>query len=109
MTEQFIWTDFYIIKFATKLLENINDREILLKMVQNIFSNIGMKMPRLVLKGVVSKDVNPFTVFGMFNKDLTDANRTRILSGMVNKFEIEAVIPEKFAGIPVINNMINYL
>lgn len=104
MAEQFIWTDFYT-KFATELLGYKNDRKVLLKKVQKVFSDIGMKMPRLEPEGVVPKDVDPFTVFGMFNKGLTDANRTRIIRGLANEFNIKAMIPEKFAGIPVLNNM----
>lgn len=104
MAEQFKWISFYT-KFATTLLEYKNDRKLLLQKIKKTFTDIDMKMPRLEPDGVTPKDVDPFTVFGMFNKGLTEENRTRIIQGFAKEFGITTEIPDAFPGIPVLNNM----
>ena len=103
MGEQFKWVSFYT-EFATKLLEYMNERPSLIMKLQNVYSSIGMKFPKLD-KDYVPKDIDPFTVFGLFNKGITDANRISILSGIKDIFGISADIPDDFSGIPVLNNM----
>lgn len=103
MAEQFKWVSFYM-EFATKLLEYKTDRPSLIETLQKVYSNIGMKLPKLE-KDNVPKDIDPFTIFGLFNKGITDANRISILGGIKTLFEIEADVPEDFSGIPVLNNM----
>ena len=69
MGEQFKWVSFYT-ELATKLLEYMNERPSLIKKLQNVYSNIGMKFPKLD-KDYAPKDIDPFTVFGLFNKGIT--------------------------------------
>ena len=61
MAEQFKWVSFYM-EFATKLLEYRDDRTSLIEKLQNVYSNIGMKLPKLD-KENIPKDIDPFTVF----------------------------------------------
>ena len=103
MAGQFKWVSFYM-EFATKLLEYREDRTSLIKKLQEVFSNRGMKLPKLD-KDNVPKDIDPFTVFGLFNKGISDVNRISILNGIKDIFEIKADIPHDFSGIPVLNNM----
>ena len=103
MAEQFKWVSFYM-EFATKLLEYRDDRTSLIEKLQNVYSNIGMKLPKLD-KETIPKDIDPFTVFGLFNKGISDANRISILSGIKDIFEIVSYVPDDFSGIPVLNNM----
>lgn len=103
MAEQFKWVGFYT-EFATKLLGYKTDRTSLIEKLQNVYSNIGMKLPKLE-KDNIPKDIDPFTVFGLFNKGITDANRVSILGGIKAAFAIEADVPDDFSGIPVLNNM----
>ena len=103
MAEQFKWVSFYM-EFATKLLEYKTDRSSLIGTLQKVYSNIGMKLPKLE-KDNVPKDIDPFTIFGLFNKGITDAKRISILGGIKTLFEIEADVPDDFSGIPVLNNM----
>lgn len=103
MAEQFKWVSFYM-EFATKLLEYKTGRSSLIEILQKVYSNIGMKLPKLE-KDNVPKDIDPFTIFGLFNKGITDAKRISILGGIKTLFEIEADVPDDFSGIPVLNNM----
>ena len=103
MAEQFKWVGFYT-EFATKLLEYKKDRGSLIEKLQKVYSDIGMKLPKLE-KDNIPKDIDPFTIFGLFNKGITDANRVSILGGIKAEFSIAAEVPDDFSGIPVLNNM----
>ena len=101
MTLQFKWVEFYI-EFATKLLEYKNNRTSLIELLQEAYSRIGMKLPRLE-NYPVPKDIDPFTVFGLFNRNNTEANRISILNGIKSTFDVSADTPNNFEGIPVLN------
>ena len=102
MASQFGWVDFYT-EFATRLLEYQRNRKDLIRKIQNTYESIGQKLPRLENRDVPF-DIDPFTVFGLFNKGITDENRIRIIGGLKKEFSISAVVPNDFAGIPVLNN-----
>ena len=103
MTEQFKWVDFYM-EFATELLMYKQDRAALIKKIKNVYSAIGMNLPKLETDNDL-KDIDPFTVFGLFNKGITDDNRISIIKGISKEFGITAEIPEMFPGVPILNNM----
>ena len=103
MTVQFKWVEFYT-ELATKLLEYKNNRTSLIELLQELYSRIGMKLPTLD-SYPVPHDIDPFTIFGLFNKGITDANRISILNGIKSAFDISADTPNDFSGIPVLNNM----
>ncbi|MCR5220456.1 MAG: ATPase, partial [bacterium] len=97
---EYTWTGFYS-EFADKLLRYKNDRSTLIAKLQKIYEVIKIKMPKLDTNGV-SKDIDPFTVLGLFNKGITDTNRKNIITGIASEFGVKAEIPEDFAGIPVL-------
>ena len=99
----FAWVDFYQ-EFADKLLQYKNNRQELIAKVKQMFEITGINMPLLEADNQIV-DIDPFTVFGLFNKNLTDANRSAILSAFASLFEIKAEVPLRFDGIPVLNNM----
>lgn len=103
MAEQFKWVSFYM-ELATKLLEFKQNRDLLIEKVKNAYSNIGFKLPKLDDSDDL-KDIDPFTVFGLFNKGITEANRISILNGISSEFGIEADVPDDFSGIPILNNL----
>ena len=103
MTSQFKWIDFYT-EFATKLMDYKNNRENLIAKIQSVYKNISIKLPKLE-KNDIPVDIDPFTVFGLFNKGISDANRKKVLSGIKSEFDITAEVPDHFNGIPVLNNM----
>jgi len=100
---QFDWVDFYA-EFANKLLDFKSDRKELIKKVKAIFENSGINMPRLDRPNLI--DIDPFTVFGLFNKSsMKHSNRTKIITQVAKLFDIKAPIPKSFDSIPVLNNM----
>jgi len=103
MAEQFKWINWYT-EFATKLLPYKDNRKELIRKIQRVFDSIGMKMPKLEKDGEPF-DIDPFTIFGLFNKGITEANRIAIIRGIGKEFAVEAEVPETFEGIPVLNNL----
>lgn len=101
--KQFDWVYFYT-EFSNKLLEYKNNRTELLKKLLTVYSNIGITFPKIEQDGIAI-DIDPFTAFGLFNKQITDDNRKRIISGLKKEFTIKANAPETFWGIPVVNNL----
>lgn len=99
----FAWMDFYS-ELATALLEFANDRKPLIEKVKAIYANSGMKLPTLERDNNIV-DIDPFTVFGLFNKGITNDNRIAILNQIKKLFNISASVPTDFDGIPVLNNM----
>ena len=99
----FAWVDFYQ-EFADKLLLYKNKRQELIEKVKRMFEMTGINMPLLEADNEIV-DMDPFTVFGLFNKGLTDANRSSILKAFAELFQIKAEVPLRFDGIPVVNNL----
>lgn len=97
------WIDFYM-ELADKLLPYKNDRKTLINKIKIIYSTINIRLPKLETDNNIV-DIDPFTIFGLFNKGITTANRIAILQGFAQEFSIKAAIPNSFDGIPVLNNM----
>ena len=101
--EDYNWIPFYM-EFADKLLEYKYNREELIEKVLRLWDNIDMDMPLLETDNHVV-DMDPFTVFALFNKHLTDDNRISILDYMKSEFGITADVPTSFTGIPPFNEV----
>ena len=99
----FEWIDYYT-EFATKLLTFKDNREELIHKIYSIYDNIGISVPKLEKDDEIT-DIDPFTVFGLFNKGITNNNRILILNGIASEFQISANIPVNFDGVPVLNNL----
>lgn len=99
---QFTWIEFYI-AFADALRPYAGARDRLIGKIKAVYQAIGMPLPTLEREGKVV-DIDPFTVFGLFNKRLIDANRIAILRGFAREFGVKAAVPQTFDGIPVLNN-----
>lgn len=99
----FIWSEIYE-EFATKLLEYKNDRKNLISKLQNVYEEIDMKLSKMESNGEIL-DIDPFTIFGLFNKGITDDNRKRILGEIAKQFNLKNKVPFSFEGIPLVNNL----
>ena len=69
-----------------------------------MYDATGISVPKLE-SGDEIIDIDPFTIFGTFNKGITNANRIAILNGIASEFGIAATVPSNFDGIPVLNNL----
>jgi 5-methylcytosine-specific restriction protein B len=97
----FSWTTFYT-EFADKLLPYKNNRDELLKHIYDTYETLGLKNP-LMDNGSPMDDICPFTVFGCFNKGITDENRISIMKTIGSKLGVVSNISTQFEGIPVLN------
>lgn len=98
---EFEWIAFYQ-EFASKLLNYKAHRTELVEKVKAIYANTGMNMPTLERNNNLI-DIDPFTVFGLFNKKLTDNNRMKILAAIAELFDVKAPVPTSFDSLPVLN------
>ncbi len=100
---QYDWIDFYT-EFATKLLPFKTERKALIQKIYAVYDTARITVPKLE-SGDEIIDIDPFTIFGLFNKGITNANRIAILNGIASEFVISATVPSNFDGIPVLNNL----
>jgi len=101
---QFAWADFYS-EFADKLLQFKNNRTELLSILEETYDELGLNYPFVEKSRERVKDVCPFSVFGCFNKGITNENRIMIMKTLGQKIGVQGVAPSEFAGVPVLNNM----
>lgn len=100
--EYLTWVAFYS-EFAEKLLPYMEDRKTLIEKIKAVYAAIDTRLPKLEKDNNIV-DIDPFTIFGLFNKGITDANRIAILKGISQEFSVKAPVPTSFNGIPVLNN-----
>ena len=98
------WVDFYM-ELATALLEYKNNRSELIGKLKTIFSGAGMNFPFKEKGKETYEDICPFTIFGSFNKGITNANRIALLEQFAKQFSIKSAVPTEFDGIPVVMNL----
>ena len=100
---QYEWIPLYK-EIAQKLLQFYGDRRPLVQLVNDIFAETELNMPKLEQNSQLV-DIDPFTVFGLFNKSsMREDKRRKILAALLQKLEISADLPANFDGIPVLNN-----
>lgn len=119
---RFNWVKFYE-EFALKLLDYKDNRAELIEKVKAIYDMVGIKLPILKRDNNIV-DIDPFTVFALFNRNIKDENRIKILKAISKLFDIVAEVPTSFDGLPILdsrnakfyhfigyrgNNDINYL
>ncbi len=105
MNKEFEWTAFYP-EFANALAAYAANRVGLVAKLQDCYKTVSMNFPKMDYDGQV-RDVDPFTVFGLFNKGISNGNRIKLLTAIKEGFGIKAAVPERFDGIPVLNNMMS--
>ncbi|HIS25687.1 MAG TPA: recombinase family protein [Candidatus Pullilachnospira intestinigallinarum] len=98
----FTWIGFYE-ELANILQPYKDNRPALISRIREIYRKTGIRFPTLE-KGGELRDINPFTVFGLFNKGISNATRMTLLEGIAEVFGITSEIPRNFDGIPVLNN-----
>lgn len=101
--DKFSWTKIYS-ELATSLLQFKDNRKALVDLMQDVFSEVGMKFPYIEDNAPV-EDIDPFTVMGSFNRGITNDNRISILTSLKKRLALNEEVPNAFDGIPVLNNL----
>ena len=100
---QYEWVPLYK-EIAQKLLRYRENRKDLIQLVRDVYTENQMNLPTLERENKIV-DIDPFTVFGLFNKSsMREEKRRRILSSLAQKLGAVTPLPTKFEGIPFLNN-----
>ncbi|MBR4791391.1 MAG: AAA family ATPase [Treponema sp.] len=91
-------------EFADKLLFYKSSRDKLFEKLDLVFKKVNMNFPKLEADNS-HIDIDPFTVFGFFNKQITFENKIVILKAIKEVFELKSPIPDDFDSIPQISNL----
>lgn len=102
--KELAWIPFYE-ELADRLLAYKDRRPEMIHKLQDVFRRIGTKFPKLRDDGAYLKDMDPFTVFSLFNRMLQPDMRIRIAQGLKDAFGVQAETPYAFHGVPTINNL----
>ena len=100
---QFAWVEFYE-ELADTLLGYANNRQALLRHLSHAYAQAGIPLPTIDRTNT-PEDIDPFTVFGLFTRGITNAKHSVILESLAQEFDIAATRPVTFNGVPGINNL----
>lgn len=105
---KYTWIPFYK-EFAKKLMDFRNDRASLLSL---IYKNKGYFLATYLHddKGEhdLLTDIDPFTVFGLFNRGIKQANRIKSAERFKKLLQMDSDVPTDFEGIPILNNQTSF-
>lgn len=107
-TPSFTWIPFYE-EFATRLLDYRANRQELCRLLVEAAQNeplLNYVSHDQYSAGAFDpiRDVDPFTVFGAFNRGITLENRREIAGSLGGRLGVKAPVPTNFDGIPTVNN-----
>lgn len=101
---QFTWIPYYK-ELANKMAQFQNNRKQLLNLIYNNRDELLAKyLHDQGGEDDLLVDIDPFTVFGLFNRGIKHENRLNTTKLFKKIFDIKADIPKDFKGIPVLNN-----
>lgn len=80
------------------------DRSELIDRLRSAYEKTDLTLPTLD-SGDEIADIDPFTVFGLFNRGVREATKHRIVKALAQEFGITAPLPSSFEGIPTMQNM----
>ncbi len=102
------WTDFYM-ELADKLLEYRSNRGELINKIHNVFDCLDINLPALERdddgNDIRPFDIDPFTIFALFNKQISADTRMAIANQIKQEFSIKSKAPYTFHGISLVNNL----
>lgn len=91
-------------ELADKLLAFKDDRQGLIATLKQVYAENGMTLPTLHSGGVLT-DIDPFTVFGLFNRGLATAKRWTVARGIGGALGVQAPLHDDFVGVPTLLNI----
>lgn len=108
MSGQFTWIPFY--KELAKELINWQSRQAeLIAFLEDLRARDFIVTPLMDKDGEGAvfplEEIDPFTFFGSFNRQIKNENRIAILLEMKRFFNLDSELPSDFVGIPVLSNM----
>lgn len=107
-SDRFRWTTFYE-NVADQLLKHQQDRTELINGIHAIRERVPI-VPNFQDRfkdgdtGPL-QDICPFTVLGIFNRQITKENRILLAEELAHLLNVDVPVPELFEGIPVLNNL----
>jgi hypothetical protein len=101
-TKRFSWVPFFM-ELADKLLPYKDNRTALIDIVYSLDEKYTNYLQGTA-DGVRISDIDPFSVFALFNRGWTDDNRALITPTLKDKLHIAAAIPSDYAGVSVLNS-----
>ena len=100
----FEWVEAYK-EFARNLLRFKKDRRKLISEMKTAFEKYEIRLPKLDRDEESLVDIDPFTLFGLFNKNsMKEENRIKIFSALAKELSLSNKNPKSFNGIPVLNS-----
>ncbi len=97
----FTWVPFFE-ELADKLLTYKNDRQTLIIKVREAHKIVGKELPKIESNNENILNIDPFTVFALFNRGKqSDTSRKTLCTGYKKVFEIVSELPNDFNGIPM--------
>ena len=102
-SNEYVWVEFYM-ELADRLLPYKDDRGALIEKLQALYADLGMKFPKLD-SGDAPADIDPYTVFGLFNKGVSLANRIKVATALGRALGVNAQPPTAFPGTPLLSNL----
>ncbi|SMP39834.1 5-methylcytosine-specific restriction enzyme B [Desulfonatronum zhilinae] len=105
---RFNWTRFYeamadqILSFRNRRSEMVSSIHVIAER-HDCMSILNDQYEKGVPGGPL-KDICPFTVMGIFNRGITDANRKALANELASLLGVSVAVPDSFEGIPVVNN-----
>ena len=106
MEEKFTWIPFYM-ELSKALLIYKDNRKPLVDFIYSDLSKVGEKslVDYLHMKdGSKISDIDPFSVFAIFNRNVRWNNRTAFLQKFKDHFSLSQEVPTDFDGIPTVDS-----
>ena len=94
MPEKYTWINFYK-EFANELLKYKNKRDELIAIIKNIYADTGINMAKVEADGSLM-DIDPFTVFGLFNKQISKEKRDTLTSEFAKRMNLTTPPPSNY-------------
>lgn len=107
MDNRFTWVPLYK-ELAEALLRYKDDRRPLVDWIYRELGKITRSDGRSLVDYLQQRDrsriidIDPFSVFGIFNRSVTWSNRTELLKMFKNHFGLSSEVPTDFDGIPTL-------
>ena len=105
------WVPFFA-ELADVLVGYRNRREVLIKALQEAADASGRPSMFKPLWGYEDssgarqvRDVDPFTVFAVINRQISLSNKIAICTGLKEAFGLNSSVPTGFSGVPQVNNL----